>query len=240
MTHPKKPLAGEWWQKANTIRGVVKPRVYVLGTSPDGKTVGMRRWLPGELHDGGSDFFYGTLDGIEGMEHLPDCTGWNWSPETFPQWFISEAAHASHVAFYVRQTRNSFYRAYFDGKESNLIMWDEVNDGFVADGKWKQITQEEAELRREKHKTEHEISVPGFTVHNGKTLTAADIESIEQSASGIEAIVCADIAERQRLGVAKYGTTVKDNPLTVKEWLTHAYQECLDQAVYLRRAIDEL
>ena len=58
--------------------------------------------------------------------------------------------------------------------------------------------------------------------------------------SGIEAIVCADIADRQRLGVAKYGTTVKDNPLTLKEWLTHAYQECLDQAVYLRKAIDEL
>jgi hypothetical protein len=57
--------------------------------------------------------------------------------------------------------------------------------------------------------------------------------------SGTEAIVCADIAERQRLGVAKYGMTVKDNPLTLKEWLQHAYEECLDQAVYLRRAIDE-
>lgn len=58
--------------------------------------------------------------------------------------------------------------------------------------------------------------------------------------TGTEAIVCADIAERQRRGVAKYGTTVKDNPLSLKEWLQHAYEECLDQAVYLRRAIDEL
>jgi hypothetical protein len=58
--------------------------------------------------------------------------------------------------------------------------------------------------------------------------------------TGIEAIVCADIAERQRLGVAKYGTTVKDNPLTAKQWAQHAYEECLDQAVYLRRLIDEL
>lgn len=57
--------------------------------------------------------------------------------------------------------------------------------------------------------------------------------------SGTEAAVCADIAARQRLGVAKYGTTVKDNPLSLKEWLQHAYEECLDQAVYLRRAIDE-
>jgi hypothetical protein len=59
------------------------------------------------------------------------------------------------------------------------------------------------------------------------------------SPTGIEAIVCTDITERQRLGVAKYGTTVKDNPLTLKQWLQHAYEECLDQAVYLRRAIDE-
>lgn len=58
--------------------------------------------------------------------------------------------------------------------------------------------------------------------------------------TGIEAIVCADIAERQRRGVAKYGTTVKDNPLTAKQWAQHAYEECLDQAVYLRRLIDEL
>lgn len=57
--------------------------------------------------------------------------------------------------------------------------------------------------------------------------------------TGTEAAVCADIAARQRLGVAKYGKTVADNPLTLKEWLQHAYEECLDQAVYLKRAIDE-
>ena len=58
--------------------------------------------------------------------------------------------------------------------------------------------------------------------------------------TGTELSVCGDIAARQRAGVAKYGTTVKNNPLNLKEWLQHAYEECLDQAVYLRRAIDEL
>jgi len=58
--------------------------------------------------------------------------------------------------------------------------------------------------------------------------------------SGIEAIVCSDITARQRLGVEKYGTTVADNPLSLREWLQHSYEECLDQAIYLRRAIDEL
>ena len=58
--------------------------------------------------------------------------------------------------------------------------------------------------------------------------------------TGTEARVCADIAKRQAKGVAKYGTTVSDNPLTLREWLQHAYEECLDQAVYLKRAIEEM
>ena len=52
--------------------------------------------------------------------------------------------------------------------------------------------------------------------------------------------MCADIAARQALGVAKYGFTVQDNPLTLQRWLQHAYEECLDQAVYLRRAMQAL
>ena len=59
-------------------------------------------------------------------------------------------------------------------------------------------------------------------------------------AMGTESLVCDDIAERQRKGIAKYGTTVCANPLELREWLQHAYEECLDQAVYLRRAIQEL
>ena len=58
--------------------------------------------------------------------------------------------------------------------------------------------------------------------------------------SGTEARVCVDIAYRQQAGIAKYGTTVEDNPLALRDWLQHAYEECLDQAVYLRRAIEEI
>ena len=58
--------------------------------------------------------------------------------------------------------------------------------------------------------------------------------------TGIEKAVCEDIARRQALGVAKYGTTVADNPLSLKQWLQHAYEETLDKAVYLKRAIAEL
>lgn len=58
--------------------------------------------------------------------------------------------------------------------------------------------------------------------------------------TGIELEVCRDIAERQRKGISKYGTTVAENPLELREWLQHAYEEALDQAVYLKRAIQEL
>ena len=60
------------------------------------------------------------------------------------------------------------------------------------------------------------------------------------TATGIEAMVCADIARRQKVGLTKYGMSVADNPLELRARLMHAYEEVLDQAVYLRRAIAEL
>ncbi len=59
-------------------------------------------------------------------------------------------------------------------------------------------------------------------------------------ASGTELAVILDIQARQQLGIAKYGTTVADDPLSLKQWLQHAYEEVLDQAVYLKRAIQEI
>ena len=58
--------------------------------------------------------------------------------------------------------------------------------------------------------------------------------------TGTEARVCEMIAARQRLGIAKYGTTVQGNPLSLRQWLQHAMEEALDQAIYLARSIEEL
>lgn len=58
--------------------------------------------------------------------------------------------------------------------------------------------------------------------------------------TGTEARVCEDIARRQAGGVAKYGMTVEANPLALREWLQHAYEEALDQAIYLKRAMEVL
>lgn len=42
------------------------------------------------------------------------------------------------------------------------------------------------------------------------------------------------------IGLVKYGVTVAEIPLPLKEWLEHAYTETLDKAVYLKRAIQEM
>lgn len=62
----------------------------------------------------------------------------------------------------------------------------------------------------------------------------------EIKAQGTEAKVCADIAKRQQFGLNKYGTSVAENPLELRQWLQHAYEESLDLPIYLKRAIDEL
>lgn len=58
--------------------------------------------------------------------------------------------------------------------------------------------------------------------------------------SGVELMVCRDITARQAKGLNKYGFSVAENPLELRAWLNHAYEEALDQAIYLKRAIVEL
>jgi hypothetical protein len=45
---------------------------------------------------------------------------------------------------------------------------------------------------------------------------------------------------RSQTGVAKYGTTLARTDLNLRDWLQHAYEETLDQANYLKRAIMEI
>ena len=49
-----------------------------------------------------------------------------------------------------------------------------------------------------------------------------------------------DLNERSRIGVEKYNTTLEREDLSLKDWLNHAYEETLDKANYLKRAILEL
>lgn len=56
----------------------------------------------------------------------------------------------------------------------------------------------------------------------------------------IVAQVCADLHRRSAVGLAKYGVTLARTDLTHRQWLQHAYEEALDTALYLRRAMQDL
>jgi hypothetical protein len=58
-------------------------------------------------------------------------------------------------------------------------------------------------------------------------------------ASGVEARVCEDIRQRQLMGIAKYKTTLEDNPAGRVERIRHAYEEALDLAVYLKWELEK-
>ena len=58
--------------------------------------------------------------------------------------------------------------------------------------------------------------------------------------TGIEWLVCNDIAIRQEMGRNKYGTTVAENPEQPRFWLRNLYEEMLDGAIYAKRALFEL
>lgn len=49
-----------------------------------------------------------------------------------------------------------------------------------------------------------------------------------------------DLLRRSQLGIAKYGVTLERTDLSLRDWLQHTYEETLDQANYLKRAIIEL
>ncbi|WP_292463582.1 hypothetical protein [Mesorhizobium sp.] len=59
----------------------------------------------------------------------------------------------------------------------------------------------------------------------------------------VDSIVAAvrdDLLRRSELGIAKYGVTLDRTDLNLRDWLQHAYEETLDQANYLKRAIVEI
>lgn len=49
--------------------------------------------------------------------------------------------------------------------------------------------------------------------------------------------VCADLLKRSEFGIKKYGVTLDRTDFSLKQWLQYAYEECLDEANYLKRAI---
>jgi hypothetical protein len=49
-----------------------------------------------------------------------------------------------------------------------------------------------------------------------------------------------DLLRRSQIGIKKYGVTLDQSGLSFREFLQHAYEECLDQANYLKCALMEM
>ena len=49
-----------------------------------------------------------------------------------------------------------------------------------------------------------------------------------------------DLRRRSEIGMEKYGVTMMRKDLKLRDWLQHAYEEALDSANYLKRAIMEI
>lgn len=62
----------------------------------------------------------------------------------------------------------------------------------------------------------------------------------EQPRDRVVEAVRVDLLRRSQLGIKKYGVTLERTDLSLKDWLQHAYEETLDQANYLKRAILEI
>ena len=73
----------------------------------------------------------------------------------------------------------------------------------------------------------------GVEVQLRPTAVPSKVDSIVEA-------VRADLLRRSQLGIAKYGVTLDRTDLNLRDWLQHAYEETLDQANYLKRAIVEL
>ncbi len=50
-------------------------------------------------------------------------------------------------------------------------------------------------------------------------------------------LVIEDLKQREQRGKSKYNTTMDRTDLTHQEWLQHAYEEALDMALYLKKAL---
>lgn len=87
----------------------------------------------------------------------------------------------------------------------------------------------------------YRFSIPGLSVYERREVDPSPDLGCERrgsgGASGIEALVCADIAARQKLGIQKYGVSLAEAPHPPKYWIQHAYEEALDLSNYLKRLI---
>lgn len=78
----KKPQAGEWWEHNTTAN-----RYFIVGVKRNGDVLIEHRH--GDYENGGQDWY--------DWHHEPDCTGWDWKPETFPQYWSTPSTYYAYL-----------------------------------------------------------------------------------------------------------------------------------------------
>jgi PAS domain-containing protein len=153
-------------------------------------------------------------DGLRGLSLIP--------PKELKTRLHCGVAQWKRVGFIRRRSEVRFLPTANNGKH-------EASDsllGLVVSGP--EVAEQSCGETRQQH----------FTLsHAGRHSLAARL--FEGGMSKILDAIINDLQSREQRGVAKYGTTVDRTDLTRLQWLQHAYEECLDQAVYLRRLIAE-
>ncbi len=56
--------------------------------------------------------------------------------------------------------------------------------------------------------------------------------------SKIEDEVCKKIQARSDVGKKKYGVTMEEEVLSIRQWLVHLQEELMDAAVYVEKLLD--
>ena len=91
---------------------------------------------------------------------------------------------------------------------------------------------------------EHGLLYDNLIEPTAKAIDLFEVETTSQlfgiTSDKVVQSVMNDLNERSRIGVEKYNTTLEREDLSLKDWLQHTYEETLDKANYLKRAILEL
>jgi hypothetical protein len=130
-----------------------------------------------------------------------------------------------------------------ENQKNAVIGWGKKTDNLVDAFDWED-TKEGHDYWREWYKGDFiEVTWKGKTTSNtfvgplaGKRIIEEQVWKVTTTDT-IVLSVMEDLNSKSILGIEKYKTTLDREDLSRKDWLQHAYEECLDQANYLKKLI---
>jgi hypothetical protein len=129
-------------------------------------------------------------------------------------------------------------------KESKgRLVWDKKTDNLDQAFDWEDSEEGHDYWRYWYDKEFIQVTWRGKTTSNtfvGPSAKKTIVEDQAWKVTTTDTIVLSvieDLNSRSILGIEKYKTTLDREDLSRKDWLQHAYEECLDQANYLKKLI---